>query len=142
MPTFMVTVHHDGRPFCCQNRIPSPNDKHVLEVFRSGVKDVKIVHRAGKENDQADVLSRNPLSIQDDGHLELGTQVAQISSAAEEECTTSSFSVKRGHSRRCYINIQLSSDLSGIAICPEFCGHTAVHRMMSPKRSHHSSCLE
>ena len=67
---------------------PSPNGKHAqwwLKVFGSGVKDVQIVYRPGRDNDRADALSRNPVTAQQDDHLEVGAQVAQVTSASEED---------------------------------------------------------
>ena len=43
--------------------VPSPNGKHARwwsKVYSSGVRTVTITHRAGKENLNADALSRNP----------------------------------------------------------------------------------
>ena len=67
---------------------PSPNGKHArwwLKVFGSGVKDVQIMYRPGRDNDRADALSRNPVTAQQDDHLEEGAQVAQVTSASEED---------------------------------------------------------
>ena len=54
---------------------PSSNGKHAwwrLKVFESGVKDVQIVYRPRRDNDRADALSRNPVTAQQDDHLEVG----------------------------------------------------------------------
>lgn len=43
---------------------PEANSKHArwwLKVYRSGIRDVQIIYRPGKENGRADALSRNPV---------------------------------------------------------------------------------
>ena len=45
-----------------------------LKVFSSGVKDVQIVYRPGRENDRADALFRNPVTTPATNHLEVGAQ--------------------------------------------------------------------
>ena len=65
---------------------PSSNGKHArwwLKVFGSGIKDVQIVHRPGRDNGRADALSRNPAASQQGDHLDVGAQVAQVTSASE-----------------------------------------------------------
>ena len=52
-------------------------------MFGTGVKDVQIVYRPGRDNDRADALSRNPANAQEGDHLEVGAQVAQVTSANE-----------------------------------------------------------
>ena len=67
---------------------PSSSGKHArwwLKVFGSGVKDVQIVYRPGRDNDGADALSQNPVTTQQDNYLEVGAQVAQVTRASEED---------------------------------------------------------
>ena len=64
---------------------PTASRKHArwwLKVFASGVKDIEIMYRSGKENDLADALSRNPIVSDQNDHLEV--QVAQV----HEQCET------------------------------------------------------
>ena len=49
------------------------------------MKDVQIVYRPGRENDRADDLSCNPVTVRESSHLEVGAQVAQASSASEKD---------------------------------------------------------
>ena len=67
---------------------PNSNGKHArwwLKVFSSGVKDVQIVYRRGRDNDRADALLRNPVTTKEDNHLEVEAQVAQVTSATEKD---------------------------------------------------------
>ena len=60
---------------------PCSSGKHArwwLKVFGSGVKDVQIVYRPGRENDRADALSRNPVAMQESNHLEVEARVSQV----------------------------------------------------------------
>lgn len=46
-------------------KTPSPSGKHARwqsKVYGSGVRSIQIIHRAGKDNANADALSRNPQS--------------------------------------------------------------------------------
>ena len=63
---------------------PGLSGKHARwwsKVFGSGVKEVDIVYRPGKENDRADALSRNPVTTPGNNHLEVDAQVTQVASA-------------------------------------------------------------
>jgi len=56
-----VTVHTDHSAVKAVLETPSPSGKHArwwTKVFGSGVKKLDIVYRAGKENGNADALSR------------------------------------------------------------------------------------
>ena len=61
---------------------PSPNGKHArwwTKVYSSGVGTVTITHRVGKENVNADALSRNPCSSSDANGIGEGeVQVAAV----------------------------------------------------------------
>ena len=54
-----------------------------LKVFGCGAGKVKRVYRPGSENGRADALSRNPVTVVSQQE-ELGVQVAQVTSVAEE----------------------------------------------------------
>ena len=86
-----VTVVTDHSAVKAVLGAPSLSGKHArwwLKVFGSGVKDVHIVYRPGKDNDRADALSRNPVVAQEDDHLEVKAQVAQIASASETDISS------------------------------------------------------
>ena len=58
---------------------PNPSGKHARwwsKVFGSGVRNINIVYRAGKENGNADALSRCPLGKQPADPILDDTQVA------------------------------------------------------------------
>ena len=55
-----------------------------LKVFSSGVKDVQIVFRPGRDNDRSDALSQDPAPTQKEHHFELGAQVSQVSADKNE----------------------------------------------------------
>lgn len=57
----------------------------VAESVWKWCEDVQIVYRPRRDNDRADALSRNPVTTQQDNHLEVGAQVAQVTSASEED---------------------------------------------------------
>ena len=71
--------------FACDNCLlytgfTSSNGKHArwwLKVFGSGIKDVQIVYRPGRDNGRDDALSRNPAATRQGDHLlDVGAQVA------------------------------------------------------------------
>ena len=46
--------------------LPNPSGRHArwwIRVFGQGIKEVTIIHRAGKDNLAADALSRNPHTL-------------------------------------------------------------------------------
>ncbi len=58
-----VTVYSDHSAVKAVLETPNPSGKHArwwMKVFGSGIKTINIVYRAGKENANADALSRNP----------------------------------------------------------------------------------
>ena len=60
-----VTVYTDHTAVKAVLETPNPTGKHVrwwTKVYGRGVKEVHIIHRAGKENRNADALSRSPVS--------------------------------------------------------------------------------
>ena len=60
-----VTVHTDHTAIKAVLESPHPTGKHArwwTRVYGRGVKEVRILYRAGKENKNADALSRNPVS--------------------------------------------------------------------------------
>jgi len=77
---------------------PSPNGKHAhwwIKIYSSGVRVVIITYRAGKENLNADVLSRNSHnSFPDNGIGEGEVQIAMITdiSSVSDLETTSNYS--------------------------------------------------
>ena len=67
---------------------PSPNGKHArwwTKVYGSGVKQLEICYRPGKENANADALSRNPEPATTNENFELDAQVLAISSRTTEQ---------------------------------------------------------
>ena len=73
---------------CHDEGILRSNGKHArwwLKLFGSGIKDVQMVYRPGKENGQADALSLNTAATHCDDHLEVRTQVAQVTTVTEKE---------------------------------------------------------
>ena len=70
---------------------PSPSGKHAhwsTKVYSSGVGTVTITHRAGRENSNADALSRNPLNTSPlEGIGEGEMQVAVVRKRSSTEAT-------------------------------------------------------
>ena len=78
-----VTVYTDHTAVKAVLETPSPNGKHArwwTRVYGSGVESVHIVYRAGKENTNADALSRNPVSLPPKEDVHSGAQVAVVDS--------------------------------------------------------------
>lgn len=60
-----VTVYTDHSAVTAILNCPTPTGKHArwwLRVYAQGIRDVKIIHRSGRSNANADALSRNPPS--------------------------------------------------------------------------------
>ena len=84
----VVTVFTDHSAVKSVLGSPGSSGKHARwwsKVFGSGVKEVNIVYRPGKENDRADALSRNPVVSIGDNHLEVEAPVTQVVSAEETD---------------------------------------------------------
>ncbi len=81
-----VTVYTDHSAVKAVLLTPNPSGKHArwwTKVYGSGIRDLKIVHRSGKSNANADSLSRSPVSqAPQEGIGEAECQVAAISSRA------------------------------------------------------------
>ncbi len=79
-----VTVYTDHSAVKAVLLTPNPSGKHArwwTKVYGSGIRDLKIVHRSGKSNANADSLSRSPVSqAPQEGIGEAECQVAAISS--------------------------------------------------------------
>ena len=91
---YKVTVLTDHSAVKAVLGTPSPSGKHArwwTKVFGSRVKEVDIVYRSGKENLNADALSRQPhLLAPSEGIAEADVQVATIDSTATpglEKCS-------------------------------------------------------
>ena len=89
-----VTVLTDHSAVKAVLGTPSPSGKHArwwTKLFGSGVKEVDIVYRSGKENLNADALSQQPhLLAPSEGIAEADVQVAMIDSTATpglEKCS-------------------------------------------------------
>ena len=78
-----VTVYTDRTAVKAILETANPTGKHArwwTRVYGAGVKDVKIVHRAGRENTNADALSRSPQAqAPAEGIAEGEVQVAEVS---------------------------------------------------------------
>ena len=79
-----VTIYTDLSAVKAVLETPSPNGKHArwwTKIYSRGVKKVDIVYRSGKENLNADTLSRNPyLPAPAEGIAETDVQVAVVQS--------------------------------------------------------------
>jgi len=79
-----VTVVTDHSAVKAVLGTPSPSGKHArwwLKVFGSGVGQVHIVYRPGRENTRADALSRNPVSNPGDFEMTSSSNVIMTSSS-------------------------------------------------------------
>ena len=69
---------------------PASNGKHArwwLKVFASGINNLKVVHRPGRENLGADALSRNPVT-ETFNKMDIETVVSNINSSQQTDITT------------------------------------------------------
>ena len=83
-----VLVYTDHSAVKAILETPSPNGKHAhwwTKVYGSGVKQLEIRYCPGKENANADALSRNLEPATTTENFELDTQVLAISSHATEQ---------------------------------------------------------
>ena len=83
-----VTVLTDHSAVKAVLDTPSPSGKHArwwTKVYGSGVGEVKIVYRSGRENANADALSRQPhLPAPGEGNAQDEVQIAVVSTGAPE----------------------------------------------------------
>ena len=80
-----VTVYTDHTAVKAVLETPNPSGKHARwwsRVFGSGVKSLHIVYRAGKENTNADALSRNPVGLPSEEGAGVHAQVAAVDTTA------------------------------------------------------------
>ena len=80
-----VTVFTDHSAVKAVLETPSPSGKHARwwnKVFGSGVKKLDIVYRAGRENDNADALSRAPCGQSPEEPVVTDSQVMVVTSAS------------------------------------------------------------
>ena len=98
-----VTVYTDHSAVKAILETPSPSGKHARwwsRVYGSGVKSVQIIYRAGKDNANADALSRNPqLPAPAEDMADTDVQVAAITTTnAPELDITSLLEMEPGQS--------------------------------------------
>ena len=78
-----VVVYTDHSAVRAVLETPNPNGKHArwwLKIFASGLKSIKIVYKAGKENGNADALSRCPRGVSPEESTVTEVQVAAVNS--------------------------------------------------------------
>ena len=84
-----MTVYTDHSAVKAILETPSPSGKHARwwsRVYGSGVKSVQIIYRAGKDNANADALSRNPqLTALAEDMADTDVQVAAITTTNAPE---------------------------------------------------------
>ena len=83
-----VTVYTDYSAVKAVLETPNPSAKHArwwTKVYGSGVKNIQIVYRSGRENSNADALSRNPQAPAPDVPPVEEVQIATVCVNPEEE---------------------------------------------------------
>ena len=85
----VVTIYTDHTAVKAVLEMPNPTGKHARwwsRVYRRGVKQVRIVYRASKENKNSDALSRSPLlPAPEVGIAEEEVQVSSIDSVSPSD---------------------------------------------------------
>ena len=110
-----VTVHTDHTAIKAVLESPHPTRVHArwwTRVYGQGIKEVRILYRAGKENGNADALSHNPVSSAPE-HEEAEDEV-QVSPVAvtTAQCTTELTNKVVAETTQCTADLHLTPSTS------------------------------